>query len=357
MKKILWITIIVLAVSCSKNTEQNNKSTAIKTAEAEKITMRETPETETTDEKITEHKKADIIPVLPCGGYINDDNLRIRGEPNTNAEILGMLNLGDYVTVIDITKEKTAANNLEDYWYKITANENITGWIFGEYLELMLSSIPDEFKGKNWNSYFGNLSPIENFTLNDLQSCSWQRNGVILIFSHEGNYAGMGRGHGYDYGRYALKNNTVHFFPPINIVRFAEKYTISSLHYSNELYYSGAPVLVNDDETVVFYAHNLNNAKVGEIVKLHQHYCEKIWEEGKVNTNGVLYSLPDMSSKNMFQDNYYGRKATEKVAVKHAKTTIDDVVWYYTSFDFTSGDPIDGGGPFYDGWLPENYFE
>ena len=334
--------MFVLTISCSKNTKQNNK-----------ITM---TETEITNEQSTEYKEADISPVLPHGGYINDDNLRIRNNPDTNAEILGILNLGDYVSVIDITKQKTAVNNLENYWYKIITNENITGWIFGEYLELIISDIPIEFIEKNWNSRFGNLSPTENFTLDDLQSCSWQRNDTILIFSREGNYAGLSRG-SYNYGRYVLENNTVHFIPPLNVIRFAEEYSIVNLHYSNEMYYEGTPVLKNDDETVIFSANNSTETKVGEIVKLNQYYCEKIWERGRINTNGVLYSLPDVSSKNMFQDDYYGRKATEIAVVKLAKITIDDVVWYYTLFDFTSGEPIDGGGPFYDGWLPEKYFK
>jgi len=57
----------------------------------------------------------------------------------------------------------------------------------------------------------------------------------------------------------------------------------------------------------------------------------------------------------MFYDNYYGEKATKATVVKLAETKIDDIILYYTLFDFTSGEPTDGGGPFYEGWLSEEY--
>ena len=235
-------------------------------------------------------------------------------------------------------------------------NEDITEWTSGENRELMISDVPVEFTGKNRNSHFGSLSPIENFTLNDLQSCSWQRNDVVLIFSQEGHYARMGRDE-YVFGRYTFKDNTIYFSPSLNIMRFAEEYTIISLHYSNEMYYEGTPVLKNDDETVIFTANEAKRAKNGEIVKLHQYYCEKIWGESKINTNSILYSQPSTTSKNIFQEDYYGRKAKEVSVVKLAKTTIDNVVWFYLLLDFTGDELSDGGGPFYEGWLPEEYFE
>jgi len=216
--------------------------------------------------------------------------------------------------------------------------------------------IPIEFTDKKWYSYFGSLSPKENISLSDLQLCSWQRNDTILIFSGEGHYAALSRG-GNFYGGYILENNTVHFSPPFNIIRFTEKNTISSLYYSNEMYYTGTPVLINNDETIVFSANNSKKADVGEMVKLYQYYCEKIWEIGRVNKNGILYSLPDILSMNMFKDDHYGENAISAIVVRLAKTKIDNIVWYYTLFDFTIGDPIDGGGPFYEGWLPQEYFE
>jgi hypothetical protein len=219
------------------------------------------------------------------------------------------------------------------------------------------NEIPPEFAEISWRSEFGSLAPIENISVNDLQSCSWRRYFTYLFFSKEGNYAIADRWDSTKYGKYILENNTINFLPPIEIIRFTEKYTVDKLFYSNELYFEGAPVLRNDDETVVFTANGSEIAKTGETIRMDQYYCEKIYEYGKVNTNGYLFTLPDKSSENMFYDSYYGEKATEAAAVKLAKTRIDNIIWYYTLFDFTSGEPADGGGPFYYGWLSEEYFE
>jgi hypothetical protein len=235
--------------------------------------------------------------------------------------------------------------------------ENITVQIFSESPNPIISEKPDEFIGKSWSSYFGSLYPVENITLDDLQSCSWQRYDTILHFSQEGNYAKMDRSEGNIYGRYTLTDNTINFSPPIKVVRFASDFIVAELHYSNEIHFEGSPVLRNDDETVVFSANDSQIPNIGDIVRMYQYYCVKIWEKGKINTNGFLYSLPNTSSANMFETSYYGGKATGATAVKLAETTIDDVVWYYTLVDFTGDEPTDGGGPFYYGWLSAEYFE
>jgi len=289
--------------------------------------------------------------------YINDDNVRIRSNPNINSDILGLLNMGDCVTVIDASSEKFAISNYDDYWYKIITNDNITGWVFGRYIELINTEIPPEFMEMSWNTEFGNLARLENISVDDLQSSSWSRYFTSIFFSKEGNYIKIDRWGSTESGRFILRNNTVYFFPSIEIIRFAEEYTINKLIYSNELHFEGAPVLRSDDETVVFYANSSEFVKTGETIRMYKYYCEKINEYGKVNKNSYLFSLPDKSSKNMFYDNYYGERATEAVTVRLAKTKIDNITWYYTLFDFTSGEPTDGGGPFYDGWLSEEYFE
>ena len=130
---------------------------------------------------------------------------------------------------------------------------------------------PHEFIGINWNNNFGSLDPIDNITLNELQSCSWQRYNNVLLFSEKGNYANMGRDRR-DFGSYTLKDNMVQFSPPINIIRFTDELTIKNLKYSNEIYFEGSPVLINDDETVVFYANDSIKAETEEIIKLHHHY-------------------------------------------------------------------------------------
>jgi len=295
---------------------------------------------------------------IPDFTYSNDNYQEIRDSPDIDSEILGLINLSEYFSVIDISEQKDLINDSNYYWYKIT-NENITGWISGECLEPIISEQPNEFVGKSWRNYFGSLYPVENITLDDLQSCSWQRESTFLHFSQDGNYARMDSWDSNKYGRYKLIDNTIYFFPPIKVIRFAREYVIDKLHYSNELHFEGTPVLRDDDETVIFSANDSQSANIGDIVRTYQYYCEKMWERAKINTSGILYALPDTSSINMFEgeDNYYGRKATEVTAVKLAKTTINDVVWYYTLVDFTGDEPTDRGGPFYDGWLSEEYFE
>jgi len=340
MKKTLKFILLFLTLSCSKNIDKNKQI-----VEEESIVTTEIANM--TYDEISNN----II------GHINDDNIRIRSNPNTNSEILGLLNMGDSVTVIDTSNEKVTINNYNNYWYKIITNDNITGWVFGGYIELINNEEPPEFAEMSWNSRFGNLARLENISINDLQSCSWRRYFTYIFFSKEGNYARTDRWDKAKYGRYIFKDNTVYFFPPIEIIRFDEYYTVNKLNYSNELHFEGAPVLRSDDETVVFVANDSEFVKTGETIRMYKYYCERIFEPGKVNRDGYLFTLPDKSSKNLFYDNYYGKKATEAVTAKLAKTKIDNITWYYTIFDFTSGDPIDGGGPFYEGWLSEDYFK
>jgi hypothetical protein len=345
MKNLLLIISLIIITSCTrsiKNSEHNEQELEINLS-----LINETNVNNKNDINFT-------------SGYINDNNLRIRSNPNTNSEILGQLNIGDFVKVIDKTEYKDKVINTENYWYRIITNENITGWIFGEYLELIPDEIPLEFKNYNssdWNRYYGNLSPIEKINVGDLQSCSWSGDFINLYFSKEGNYLLTAwRFTSCEYGRYKLQDNTVYFFPPLEVYRFSKEFKIDKLLYSHELHFEGAPVLKIHDETVIFSPHFSENPKTGETVRMYQHYCEKINEKGKLNKNGFLYAFPDKSSKNLF-DNYYGYKAREVTADKLAKTSVGNIVWYYTRFDFTTGDPIDGGGPFYQGWLPEDYFE
>ena len=227
------------------------------------------------------------------------------------------------------------------------------GW---EYLVLPVVETPAEFSDLKWNHFYGSLAPIKKIEVDDLLSCSWQGRSTYIYFSKEGHYANLSRS-GYYYGNYLLHDNSVFFYPPLKIYRFDEEYAVDRLYYSNELHFVGSPVLRTDDETVVFSANGSIDAENGDTVRMYQTYCIKMWEKAKVNSNGVLYSLPNESSKNMFQDNYYGEKSSEAFILKLAKTTISNVAWYYTLFDFGGGEPTDGGGPFYEGWLPEECFE
>jgi hypothetical protein len=333
--------IFFITISCSRTVKHSDQNNDLETIEVIEIAV---------NSQIN-------VDANHIRGYINNNNLRIRSNPDTNSEILGVLNEGDYVSVIGVSEQKILINNFENFWYNVITENELTGWIFGEYIDLMPLEKPIEFENITWRSAYGNLPPIKNITVNDLQSCSWRRYNTHLFFTKNGYYAKIDRWDHPVYGRYILQDNIISFIPPIEIIRFSEPYFISKLHYSNEMHYEGSPVLRNQDETVLFTANNSRPPEVGEIIRMYQHYCEKMWERAKVNINGYLFSLPDKSSTNIFANNFYGRKAMEAKIVKLAKTNIDNIIWYYVLFDFTSGDPIDGGGPFYEGWLPQIFFD
>jgi hypothetical protein len=340
---IICVMMISATVSCIKNIK--HQEPVIKTIEAKDVNS---------DQTIGGAKNTTID---NRGGLIKDNGLRIRSNPGTDAEILGILNIDEYVSILAVTEEKQIIDNSLDYWYKIKTSENIIGWIFGKYVYLLEPGEPFEFANDKWRRSFGELFPKENISLADLQSCSWHSGTTYLIFSKEENYVIGEHWTGPHYGVYELLDKVVLFNPPFTYFIASEKYQIDKLYYSDEVYYDGTPVLKNVDENLVFYPNNTLSPELGEIVKINRHYCEKIWEKTKLNANNILYTLPDRLSANVFDnDSYYGDKATESNTVKLAKTTIDSIVWYYINLDFTT-EPIDGGGPYFQGWLPEEYLE
>jgi hypothetical protein len=134
MNKLTFIFLILL-VSCSKSTKQPEHITDSVTTESTLTT-----ETANTEEDF-----------LLFQGYINDNNIRIRSNPNTNSDILGLLNTGDFVSVINISNHKTTINNSNKHWFKITTNDNITGWIFSEYFDFIKNETNLSIFEKNIN--------------------------------------------------------------------------------------------------------------------------------------------------------------------------------------------------------------
>jgi hypothetical protein len=230
------------------------------------------------------------------------------------------------------------------------------GWAPGESIVLKTDAVPDEFKGNKWRESFGSLPARENIGAADILKCSWHKFFTVLTFSEQGHYAVGDYWSGADFGSYTFEDNTITFSPPLIVNRFDEHYRIDKLYYSHEPHYEGAPVLTNDDDTVVFSAHDNEKPEIGSIVKINQQYCELIRENTKIQNN-ILLALPDLHSKNLFEDNYYGSKADEAAVIKLAKTEKDGVLWYYVFVDFTGDEPSDGGGPYYYGWVSEDHVE
>ena len=241
-------------------------------------------------------------------------------------------------------------------WYRLSGPTN-SDQILEKTKHPIINNEPLEFANGKWLHYFGKLAPKENISLEDIQSCSWHSGATYLNFSKEGNYAIGERWTGPSYGVYELHDNIISFNPPFQYFINSVEYQVDKLYYSNEMHYFGAPVLKNINENLDFYPNECTRPELGETVKINGYYCEKIWEKTKINKNNILYSLPDRLSINVFDNDYFGKKAMEASVAKVAKITIDNIVWYNIGLDFTGDEPSDGGGPFYKGWLPEEYLE
>jgi hypothetical protein len=342
-KNFVLVAALVSLISCSKN---------------ENVSVIQDDVFEVTESD----SKTDVIGKDPLKkeektgqtGKIIENNSEIISEPLGDSALLGMLHVGDFVEVVDFFKEGIKDDNSERCWYKIKTRAGIIGWVPGENIVLRSKAVPDEFKDGSWKNSYGSLPGLKNIEGNDLFACSWHRFFTVLTFSEQGHYAIGDYWSGADFGSYTVENNTVLFSPPLIVNRFDEYYRVDKLYYSNDLYYHGSPVLTTDDETVLFYANGAKTPDPGLTVKINQQYCEII-DESTTIKDRVLFCLPDKESKNLFQDNYYGEKIGEAKIKKLAKTEKDGILWYYVFVDFTGDDPSDGGGPYYFGWVPDEY--
>ena len=66
-------------------------------------------------------------------GYCNTKNLRIRKFPNTNSEIIGLLQVNDKVEMYGVTPLSYEIDNMDFPWMKI-GKDNLQGWVYGGYI-------------------------------------------------------------------------------------------------------------------------------------------------------------------------------------------------------------------------------
>ncbi|MDR2468087.1 MAG: SH3 domain-containing protein [Spirochaetaceae bacterium] len=66
-------------------------------------------------------------------GIVNDNNVRVRAEPNLNAPILEHRNKGDVIHITWVESKN------DDTWYRISLEENdeSMGWIYSAYVDLI----------------------------------------------------------------------------------------------------------------------------------------------------------------------------------------------------------------------------
>lgn len=65
---------------------------------------------------------------------ITNNNVNFRREANLTSQILGQLNSGDQVKVVQKGEKKEKIGKWENYWYKIKTQSGIEGWIFGQFI-------------------------------------------------------------------------------------------------------------------------------------------------------------------------------------------------------------------------------
>jgi hypothetical protein len=68
--------------------------------------------------------------------YIQGDNVNVRAEPNTKANVVMQLNKTENCKILERGSKETI-NNKADYWYKVKCKNN-TGWVFGAFTSLKL---------------------------------------------------------------------------------------------------------------------------------------------------------------------------------------------------------------------------
>ncbi|MCS6972839.1 MAG: SH3 domain-containing protein, partial [Leptospiraceae bacterium] len=73
---------------------------------------------------------------LPATTIVTTPDLRVRIAPNTTAVEIGRLTRGEEVRVVQRSAEKVPIGKHNTYWYKVTASNGLTGWVYGAHLAL-----------------------------------------------------------------------------------------------------------------------------------------------------------------------------------------------------------------------------
>jgi hypothetical protein len=69
-------------------------------------------------------------------GILNDDRVRVRAGPNLTGAILGVVNRGEKVKILEIGEKKQKIGAMESVWYKVRISTGTEGWIFGAYVDI-----------------------------------------------------------------------------------------------------------------------------------------------------------------------------------------------------------------------------
>jgi hypothetical protein len=71
----------------------------------------------------------------PQATVINS-RLRVRSAPSLEGEMLGMLEIGEGVRVLERSDREMNIGDLTDFWYRIDNGNGLVGWAYGAFLRM-----------------------------------------------------------------------------------------------------------------------------------------------------------------------------------------------------------------------------
>lgn len=73
---------------------------------------------------------------IPTRGVLNDSRVRVRSYPTLEAEIVGHLDRGDRVEVLERSGQRVSIGSMSDFWYLIRREDGLSGWSYGHFIDL-----------------------------------------------------------------------------------------------------------------------------------------------------------------------------------------------------------------------------
>lgn len=106
---------------------------------------------------------------FPCTAIVNDNDLRLRKEPNLSSEVLALLDRGTRVNVYGRIAEPLAVGEILSHWYYVRTIDGLQGYCYGYYLDFPVKA--DE------NEYITEIKAL---------SCSSEREGYTINKAFDG---------------------------------------------------------------------------------------------------------------------------------------------------------------------------
>jgi hypothetical protein len=79
-----------------------------------------------TSREVSQNPRATVI----------NSRLRVRSAPSLEGEMLGMLEIGEEVRVLERSDQQLNIGDLTDFWYRIDNGNSLTGWAYGAFLRM-----------------------------------------------------------------------------------------------------------------------------------------------------------------------------------------------------------------------------